>query len=139
MGCSRRGCSNGLEVVFLAVFSFIVVPTATLFSIVSGVSLSVYSLKISIFFIRGTFSLTSPPAGVGGEDLCRSLLVSPLELALGAGLMLLSGALLLIYRKLMQRMKRRAQQELAAAKASSSGTTTVDVELEDHGRGFDVL
>ena len=130
------GCSNGLEIIFLAVFSFIVVPTATLFSIVSGVSLSVYSLKISVFFIRGTFSIMADPAST---DLCRSLLVSPLELALGAGLMLLSGALLLIYRKLMQRMKRRAQQELAAAKASSSGTTTVDVELEDHGRGFDVL
>jgi hypothetical protein len=94
---------------------------AALFSIVSGVSLSVYSLKISIFFLRGTFSLT-------GENvpLYTSLLVSPLELAIGIGMMIASAVLLFMYKKLMHKIRER--------KPATNPTADVEMGANDFDR-----
>lgn len=72
---------------FVAVFYYCVLPASCLFSAVSGVIMSCYSFKGTLFFLTGSPSITGAP-------LPGSLAISPWELAIGI-LFVLAGAFLL--------------------------------------------
>ncbi len=64
---------------FMFSFAYVVTPMCLIFNVAGGLLLSVYTLKIFTFFRRGTFTLFGDP-----EPLCMSLLITPLELGIGA-------------------------------------------------------
>ena len=81
----------------------------TVFSIVSGISLSVYSFKISLFLVKGDFALLNTN---GTIPLVETLLVSPVELIVATAFMVLSAIVFWLYnrvRKMYKAKKREAQ------------------------------
>jgi hypothetical protein len=73
---------------------------------VSGISLSVYSFKISLFLVKGDFALLNSNSTI---PLVETLLVSPLELIIAIAFMMLSGIVFWLYERIrrMRKIKRK--------------------------------
>lgn len=87
MNSSRR---EKIVAVFVAIFYYAVLPASCLFSVVSGVIMSCYSFKGTLFFLTGSPSLTGVP-------LPASLAVSVWELVAGIVFVVLGALLLWMY------------------------------------------
>lgn len=87
MNSSRR---EKIVAVFVAIFYYAVLPASCLFSVVSGVIMSCYSFKGTLFFLTGSPSLTGVP-------LPASLAVSVWELVAGVAFVVLGALLLWMY------------------------------------------
>jgi hypothetical protein len=75
---------------FVAVFYYAVLPASCLFSVVSGIIMSCYSFKGTLFFLTGSPSLTGMP-------LPASLAISVWELVAGIVFVALGALLLWMY------------------------------------------
>ena len=75
---------------FVGIFYYFVLPASCLFSAVSGVIMSCYSFKGTLFFLTGSPSLTGVP-------LPAALALSVWELIVGIVFVLLGALLLLMY------------------------------------------
>ena len=97
----------------------------TLFSIVSGISLSVYSFKISLFLIKGNFALLNSNSTI---PLAETLLVSPLELIIATTCMLLSGLVFLLYKRIhrVRKIKKREEQQQQQQEKQDEKTNDFD-------------
>lgn len=99
-------CRSCCTETFYNAFFYIAIPMCTLFSIVSGISLSVYSFKISLFLVKGDFALLNSNSTIA---LVETLLVSPLELIIAIAFMMLSGLVFWLYERIrrMRKIKRK--------------------------------
>lgn len=81
---------------FVGVFYYLVLPASCLFSAVSGVIMSCYSFKGTLFFLTGSPSLTGIP-------LPAALAISVPELVIGIAFVILGAVLLGLYTCLSKR------------------------------------
>lgn len=95
-----------LRTAFLFVFRFVVVPSATLFSLVSTIIMGTYSFKGSLFLITGHPTTASSAANVTiAEEFVR---VTGGELAMAA-LFVLAGTLVALLAKGLKKRKNHQQ------------------------------
>lgn len=90
---------------FVFCFTYLVIPMCTFFSLVSALSLSVYSFKIFLFLVRGSFAM------IGTEPLPQTLLVSPIELVVAGGIMVASAIVYFLFHKFSARQKEERKEE----------------------------
>ena len=88
---------------FVGVFYYFVLPASCLFSVVSGVIMSCYSFKGTLYFLTGSPSLT-------GIALPAALAISPWELVIGITFVIVGALLLWLYTACSKRMQIRASQ-----------------------------
>jgi hypothetical protein len=112
---------------FVFCFGYVVVPMCALFSLISGLSLCVYSFKIFLFLVKGNFALLSlipPPTNettttTSSDIIIASLLVAPLELAIAAVIMALSGVVYYFYGRFEKARRIEEKDHIRALRADA--------------------
>jgi hypothetical protein len=117
---------------FVFCFAYGVVPMCALFSLVSGLSLCVYSFKIFLYLVKGNFALITPsvaaeqpPTNGTSASLTQanvivaSLLVAPLELAVAAAIMVLSGVVYYFYERFKKAQHIEEKEHLRVLRAEA--------------------
>ena len=137
---------------FVVCFMYGVVPMCALFSLLAGLTLAVYVLKIFVYLLKGDFSLTptppsgggtgnsTAPAGAGADHIIASLLVSPLELAVAAVIMVFAAIVYYFFVRFTDARRREEKQHERALRKEArererniSGNGTQAIVAEDFG------
>lgn len=112
--------------VFVAVFYYCVLPASCLFSVVSGVIMSCYSFKGTLFFLTGSPSLTGVP-------LPAALAISVWELIVGIIFVILGAILLWMYTCYSKRLNQGFRVEYIGDATPLDTTTTTTATNTDTG------
>lgn len=111
---------------FVGCFYYLVLPASCLFSAVSGVIMSCYSFKGTLFFLTGSPSLTGLP-------LPAALALSVWELAIGIVFVILGALLLLMYNYYSKRKERTSVAGFQRTQPEFIGDAT---PLEENTNSF---